>query len=68
MNKKIDEKIIRVADLLEQIKSVNDRIKVHEDDQTGILKNQYLFRRDEFLTELNHILKDFNIAVADLAA
>jgi len=68
MKSKIDEKIIRVTDLLEQIKSVNEMIQVHSDDATGIMKSQYEYRRNKFLKELGIILKDFNIQPADLAA
>lgn len=68
MENKLDENIIRVADLLEQIKSVDEMIQIHSDDATGIMKSQYEYRRNKFLKELGIILKDFNIQPADLAA
>ena len=68
MKNKVDEKIIRVADLLEQIKSVDEMIQVHSEDATRIMKNQYEYRRSSFLKELGIILKDFNIRPADLVA
>lgn len=64
----IDNRIVKVTDLLEQIESVNNMIKIHENDQTNIMKSQYQFRRNKFLKELNEILKDFNIGISDLAA
>jgi len=68
MKNKLAEKISRVADLLEQIKSVDEMILVHVEDATGIMKSQYEYRRSSFLKELGVILKDFNIRPADLAA
>ena len=64
----IEEKIARVADLLEQISDVDRVIAVHENDEVGIMKSQYLRRRSQFLNELKVLLGELNIQPDDLMA
>lgn len=72
MNNKehIEEKIIRVADLLEQIKSVDTMIDLHKlkNDEEDIMLLQYQYRREVFLKELSSALTELNIKPTDLAA
>lgn len=64
----IEEKIARVADLLEQISDVDRVIAVYEKDEVGIMKSQYLRRRNQFLNELKLLLGELNIRPDDLIA
>jgi len=68
MSNSIKEKIARVADLLEQISDVDRVIDVHENDEVGIMKSQYLRRRSQFLNELKVLLGELNIKPDDLIA
>lgn len=66
----MDERIIKAADLLEQIKSVDGMILLHKqkgDDEDAMLK-QYQYRREQFLKALRSILAQLNIKPNDLAA
>lgn len=64
----IEKRIARVADLLEQISDVDRMIGVHEADEVGIMKSQYLRRRNQFLNELKVLLGELNIQPDDLMA
>ncbi|MCB9296246.1 MAG: hypothetical protein H6573_36195 [Lewinellaceae bacterium] len=66
----MDERISKVADLLEQIKSVDEMIDLHKQkgDEEDIMLIQYQYRRGKFLKELSSILEDLNIRPTDLAA
>lgn len=66
MEELISEKAARVVDLLEQIEAVNDMINLHEDDL--FMRDQYAYRKEEFVKELVMKLGEFNIAKEDLAA
>ena len=68
MSNLIEGKIARVADLLEQISDVDRVIAVHENDEVGIMKSQYLRRRIQFLNELKVLLGELNIQPDDLMA
>lgn len=65
-----DERIARISDLLEQIKSVDEMISLHEDkgDQEDLMLIQYKYRRDVFLGELKEKLQELNINPTDLIA
>lgn len=63
-----DEKILRVADLLEQIRDVNRMIELHRKDEDSFMLDQYKYRRNKFVKELGEILEDFEINLSDLAA
>jgi hypothetical protein len=62
----ISEKAARVLDLLEQIDAVNEMIELHEDD--AFMRDQYIYRKEEFVKELVVQLGAFNIEKDDLAA
>ena len=60
----LDEKMIRVMDLLNQVKSLNKMIALHqEQSQDGFMIDQYQDRKNRFLIELKEILGDFEIEV-----
>lgn len=65
-----DERIIKVADLLEQISSVDEMIALHQQkqDEKDLMLVQYQYRREQFLKELKELLAALNIKAADLAA
>ena len=66
----IDERIIRAADLLEQIKSTDEMIQLHQrkGDREDMMLVQYQYRREKQLKELRQILEALNIKPGDLAA
>ncbi len=66
----IDDKILQTADILAQIKSVDEMIRLHQQkgDDKDIMLIQYQYRREKFLKELSQLLNELNIAPADLAA
>lgn len=59
----INDKIIRVSDILEQIDGLNKMIKLHQDNSESSMLAQYESMKQEFLDELNKILIDFQISV-----
>ncbi len=65
-----DERIIRAADLLEQIKSTDEMIQLHQrkGDREDMMLVQYQYRREKQLKELRQILEALNIKPGDLAA
>ena len=60
----MDEKIARVADILEQVDKLNHMIEFHR-DQSGekSMVKQYEEMRSEFLDELREILSNFDIDI-----
>ena len=66
MEEIISEKAARVLDLLEQIEAVNQMINLHKDDL--FMRNQYAYRKEEFIKELTIQLGEFNITKEELAA
>lgn len=59
----INDKIVRVSDILEQIDLLNKMIKVHENDATPSMLEQYKYMKGQFLNELNTILTDFQLSI-----
>lgn len=66
MEEVISEKAARILDLLEQIEAVNEMISIHEDDP--FMKDQYLYRKEQFIKELVFQLGEYEIKPEDLAA
>ena len=65
----IDEKIVRVSDILEQIDKLNQMIDFHKNESgEASMLSQYQEMRDEFLSELREILSKFKIEIKGLAA
>jgi len=65
-----NEHIVKAADLLEQIQSVDEMIALHAEkqDEQDLMLIQYQYRRTSFLKELREVLLALNIQPADLAA
>ena len=59
----INDKIVRVSDILAQIDGLNKMIKVHQDNSESSMLQQYEFMKKEFINELNKILLDFQISI-----
>jgi len=59
----INDKIVRVSDILEQIDELNKMIKIHQDNSEGSMLQQYEFMKKGFVDELNKILIDFQISI-----
>lgn len=60
----IDKKIIRVSDILEQIEKLNKMIDFHL-NQSGedSMRRQYEHMRQQFVEELDDLLKSFQLTV-----
>jgi len=61
-----DERIIRIADNLEQIKSVDKMIILHQDDKDNIMLSQYKYRRNQFVKEISKLLVELDIEPREL--
>ena len=59
----------RLLNLFEEIGAINQLIAVHREHQASLAyTQQYIDRRDEYLEELNQMLKTFELKVAPLTA
>lgn len=65
-----DERIARVSDLLEQIKSVDEMILMHESkgNPEDLMLIQYRYRRAQLLGDLKEKLQALDINPDDLIA
>jgi len=66
MEEIISERAAKILDLLEQIDSVNQMIVMHEGD--SFMREQYIYRKDEFVKSLGVQLSEYKIEPEDLAA
>lgn len=65
----IDERIIRVTDILQQVLDLDGMIALHRDkSQDGFMLRQYEYMRGEFMKELKTLLENMEIMPAELAA
>lgn len=59
-----DEKTVRVSDILEQIKKLNQMIELHEKEEGNeFMVKQYFDLKNRFLEELKALLSEFEIEV-----
>lgn len=63
-----DYRIIQIADLLEQIKAVDEMITLHKDDKDDLMLSQYQYRRTLFIKKMKELLIKLNIQPNDLLA
>ena len=61
-----DERIIRVADNLEQIQLINKMIDYHKNDEDDLMRSQYIYKRDRFLKEIGELLIELSIKPTEL--
>lgn len=61
-----DERIIRIVDNLEQIKSVDKMIILHQDDKDNIMLSQYKYQRNQFVKEISKLLVELDIEPREL--
>ncbi len=58
----LDEKIVRISDILEQIASLNRRIAFHKmNNGDASTINQYEYLRKRFADELQELLREYNL-------
>ena len=64
-----DEAIVQAADLLEQIKSVDEMLTLHRERVPAdeFMLGQYRHRRQRLLTALNEALAILNLTISDAA-
>ena len=63
-SKKIQEKIARASDILEQINELNIMVDFHKKESKELsMMRQYEIMREDFLKELEEILSGFKIKV-----
>lgn len=55
--------VIRISDILEQVAELNKMIHLHQENEHKSMLEQYEFMKQNFVDELNSILKDFEISV-----
>lgn len=60
----MNDKIVRVFDILEQIDELNKMIQIHEDSsEESSMLSQYKYMKEEFVNELNTILQEFQLRI-----
>ena len=58
----INDKIIRITDILEQIEGLNKMINLHKSELGNpSMLSQYEAMKNEFVQELNILLKEFQL-------
>lgn len=63
-SKIMNDKIVRVSDILEQIDELNRMIEVHGDNsEESSMLSQYKHMKEEFVKELNSILQEFQLGI-----
>jgi len=62
----ISEKSVKVLDALENIESLNEMLRIHQDDD--FMLQQYNYRKEGYLKLLQEYLQAFEINLSDLAA
>jgi len=59
-----EAKVARISDIIEQIERLNEMIDLHDKHQGDASTiSQYQYMRDEFVKELNELMKDFKLDV-----
>ena len=59
-----EERVARISDIIEQVEELNKMIdfhRGHEGDESTI--SQYEYMRNEFVEELNKLMKEFKLDV-----
>lgn len=64
----INEKVGRMADILEQLKDLKHLIDLHQKGGSSLMEEQYVYRRQKLLKELREILLEFELNAAELVA
>jgi len=60
----MNDKIVRVSDILEQIDELNKMIEIHSIDPEGnSMLTQYQYMKNKFVSELDSILQEFQLTV-----
>lgn len=64
----ISKETAEIADLFEQIKSVNEMIETHRKSDSDFMSEQYTFRKSKLMKELKSLLAKYEVYPQDLAA
>jgi hypothetical protein len=64
----INEKVGRMADILGQLQDLKKLIRLHNENGSDLMKEQYEHRRKRLLKEFSQILLEFEITPTELAA
>lgn len=60
----LDEKTVRIIDLLEQLKRVNEMISMHRSYEDGdFMAKQYERQKLQFVNELKKLLSDYDLTL-----
>lgn len=60
----LDNEMVRVLDILEQVKKLNEMIKLHQENEgNSLMREQYEDMKQRFLMELKTILVKYQIEV-----
>ncbi|MGK0364810.1 MAG: hypothetical protein ACI85O_001868 [Saprospiraceae bacterium] len=55
----------RISDILEQIKSLNEMIALHKQNKrSSLMLHQYSEMKDDFMSELKGLMKEYQLEVA----
>ena len=66
MEELISGKAAKVLDMLDQIEAVNEMISIHEGDP--FMRDQYIYRKEQFIKDLVLQLREYKIEPDDLTA
>jgi uncharacterized membrane protein YgaE (UPF0421/DUF939 family) len=64
----INEKVGRMADILGQLQDLKKLIKLHSENGSNLMKEQYEYRRMKLLKEFSQILLEFEVRPTELVA
>lgn len=63
-NNLLDANLVRVIDILAQIKSLNDIIKLHKkENNDNFMSNQYQDMKNRFMKELEEVMLNYDITI-----
>ena len=56
-----DDDVVRIADLLEQVRALDTMIVLHQQSGSRLMHEQYVDMQKEFLYELRQLLRPFHL-------
>ena len=59
--KQIDDDVVRIADLLAQVRELDKMIALHQKSGSQLMHDQYVDIQKEFLYELQQLLRSFHL-------
>lgn len=61
LEKAFDDDVVRIADLLEQVRALDNMISLHQQSGSRLMQEQYVAMQREFLLELRQLLRPFHL-------